>query len=442
MAEIVNSLFGLSPTQIRQQQDVEAQAFGNQIASTFADPWERQQAAQGAMIGNALVKLGGKLFGLETPELKRATGLETILQQTTQEVGSQDPAVLYPVLAKRLSAAGFTREALQVGAVGDKAKREAMKEASEMMYKDSMTKYNGLLAANQEAALESKKLEQQGQVAYGALQAYKGIADPVGKTRVWETTLNALEKKGVDVSVLRDIPWEQREATLNSIVESSDTAATRVKAEIAQMNNNIKISQEQGKNDRAAEVNSLRAAIENSRAEMRKYAVDSAERRALENKVDSFSNQLKLLDIRQKDDTNANAAASTKLKEWNNQTYSYLENDLGLDSKSAESAITFFNTTYQELLGEKRDDGYPKYTPATALNETKIRTEAALTQEDKKVFGIKTGGTKPKFSGKATAPAQAEKPATTKDKFVNGKIYTDANGNKAKYNNGKWEAVP
>ncbi len=125
MAEIVNSLFGLSPMQVRQQQDLENQAFGSQIAQSYFDPTDRENAYRGAMVGNAIAKLGGSLFGLQTPELKRATELESILQQTIQEVGSQDPAQLYPVLANRLGSAGYGREAMQVGQIGQKAVQEA-----------------------------------------------------------------------------------------------------------------------------------------------------------------------------------------------------------------------------------------------------------------------------------------------------------------------------
>lgn len=407
MAEIVNSLFGLSPTQIRQQQDVEAQAFGNQIASTFADPWERQQAAQGAMIGNALVKLGGKLFGLESPELKRATGLESILQQTTQEVGSQDPAVLYPVLAKRLSAAGFTREALQVGAVGDKAKRDALKETSDMMYKDSMTKYNSVLTANQELALEARQLEQQGQVAYGALQAYKKIADPVGKTRVWETTLEALKKKGVDTSILKDIPWEQREATLDQIVESSDTAATRVKQEVAEMNNNFKLLQEQGKNDRAAESNSLKAAIANQNEQIKLLAMGSNERIAAERRLSSLEDREKILRLQQANSNQAKASSGLDLKETSKQLTAYLTEDVGLTNPNEiKSALVELKTQYRKYLNEKDAEGFPKYDVDVAFNMAKQDIESKVQKVDTTVAGFKVPfkNSKTKFSGKAVTP--------------------------------------
>lgn len=404
MAEIVNSLFGLSPTQIRQQQDVEAQAFGNQIASTFADPFERQQAAQGAMIGNALVKLGGKLFGLESPELKRATGLESILQQTTQEVGSQDPAVLYPVLAKRLSAAGFTREALQVGAVGEKAKRDVLKETSDMMYKDSMTKYNSVLTANQELALEARQLEQQGQVAYGALQAYKKIADPVGKTRVWETTLEALKKKGVDTSILKDIPWEQREATLDQIVESSDTAATRVKQEVAEMNNNFKLLQEQGKNERAAESNSLKAAIANQNEQIKLLAMGSNERIAAERRLSSLEDREKILRLQQANSNQAKASSGLDLKETSKQLTAYLTEDVGLTNPNEiKSALVELKTQYRKYLNEKDAEGFPKYDVDVAFNMAKQDIESKVQKVTKTFAGVPVGE-RTKFSGKATTP--------------------------------------
>lgn len=133
MADIVESLFGLAP--IRQQVDLYNRAqdldLGTLMGQAFVNtnaPIAKQQAyvakqgAQAALAGAAVRGLGG-LFGLQDPMLKRATGLESILQTTQMDLGEEanNPAVFYPELQKRLAESGFTREALQVGQVAQKA---------------------------------------------------------------------------------------------------------------------------------------------------------------------------------------------------------------------------------------------------------------------------------------------------------------------------------
>lgn len=121
MAEIVSGLFGLDPMQVRQQEQQKRQLFANQLAQTYVDPYEQANALRGGLVGNAIGSFLGGVFGLESPELKRATTLENILQQTQQEVGSTDPTVLYPALQKRLAEGGFGREALSVGQLAEQA---------------------------------------------------------------------------------------------------------------------------------------------------------------------------------------------------------------------------------------------------------------------------------------------------------------------------------
>jgi hypothetical protein len=133
MADIVSSLFGLSPMQEQaelssRQRDYDLGTLIGQAGTTgFMTPEQAQNyvnrnAAQAALAGTALRGLGS-LFGLQDPQLQRASSLEGILQTTQQELGDKanDPSVFYPQLQRKLSEGGFTREALQVGQVGQKA---------------------------------------------------------------------------------------------------------------------------------------------------------------------------------------------------------------------------------------------------------------------------------------------------------------------------------
>lgn len=127
MADIVNSLFGLPSEDVRQQLYQQQQDFSTQYANTYGNEYDKRNALLGGMVGNAVANLGAGIFGVQDPRLKRATTLESILQSTQQELGENvnNPAVLYPALQQRLAEAGFSREAMQVGQVGQKAIQEA-----------------------------------------------------------------------------------------------------------------------------------------------------------------------------------------------------------------------------------------------------------------------------------------------------------------------------
>jgi acetolactate synthase small subunit len=404
MADIVNNLFGLPSNQVRLQEEQQRNLFGQQLASSYEDPTERGNAQRGAMLGNAIVNFGSRLFGLESPELKRASTLEAIMQQTQQEFGS-DPVTLYPQLAKRLNAAGFSREAMQVDQVGQEFKRNMLKEQSDIDYKQSMADYTDVLRANQEAALESKRLEQQGQVAYGALQAYKSITDPTGKERVWNTALDALAKKGLDVESLRELPFEQRESTLNSIVEGSDSSATRAKTEIAELTNAFKMQKLEQDTAMKQQANDLKAAIANLQAEVQKERIGSAREVALSKQIDTFGNQLKLLTIKEKNDTQAGYASLIGTKEFNKDIAAYLKNDVGLeDVNQIKTATNEFNTLYKNYLGQKDADGLPKYDNVTALNMAKKDIESKVETKKRKVLGVELPGSNVEYSGKANKP--------------------------------------
>ena len=123
MAEnIVAGLFGLTPQVIEQQQLQRGQNLGGLFAAATMNPYATpsvqnaylaQQGAQFALGDLGARKLGG-LFGIQDPELKKATAFESILAETQQELGPeglQNPEMLSNTLSKKLADAGFAREA-------------------------------------------------------------------------------------------------------------------------------------------------------------------------------------------------------------------------------------------------------------------------------------------------------------------------------------------
>lgn len=134
MADVISTLFGITPQSVNNQLDTRAvdigKLWGAATVNPYATPavqnaYRDQQAAQFAL-GSMGARAVGGMFGLQDPMLKRATGLESILQSTQMELGEEanNPAVFYPELQKRLGESGFTREAMQVGQVAQKAIQE------------------------------------------------------------------------------------------------------------------------------------------------------------------------------------------------------------------------------------------------------------------------------------------------------------------------------
>jgi hypothetical protein len=124
MADIVSSLFGLSP---REQYTRDRQReFENQavtMSGMYDNQYDRQNAYLGSKVGNLLAQGVGNLFGLQDPALKRMSGLEGVLQEAQQELGQDmaDPTKLYPTLADKLQQRGFGREAAMVSMQGQEA---------------------------------------------------------------------------------------------------------------------------------------------------------------------------------------------------------------------------------------------------------------------------------------------------------------------------------
>jgi colicin import membrane protein len=106
MAEVVNSLFGITPESLQARRDAELQAQALQYAKL--DPFQRATAA----IYSGANRLGGAvggMLGAQDPEMVKATALQSIMRQadTTTPEG-------LATLARTLSSQGFGAQAMQV----------------------------------------------------------------------------------------------------------------------------------------------------------------------------------------------------------------------------------------------------------------------------------------------------------------------------------------
>jgi hypothetical protein len=168
MAGIVPSLFGPTPEELM---SLRKQEQAKTIAS-FAPAGGR--AVIGAAVGTALAGAANKLFGLEDPEIKKATDVYNILRTTQQNLGegATDPTILYPTLQKNFADAGY----------GDIAEKVSTEGAAKIV--DWQTK---------QATIKQKTFDlQQDQGAKLALQDLNAKAAEDGRTPTTEEIINTL----------------------------------------------------------------------------------------------------------------------------------------------------------------------------------------------------------------------------------------------------------
>ena len=154
MAEVVNSLFGITPESLQAQRDAALQTQALQYAQL--DPFQRATAS----IYAGANKLGGAIGGMlgaQDPELAKATALQNIMKQadTTTPEG-------LTALAQTLGAQGFGQQAVQVM---DKA-RQAQVQAGQMQLQTAQI---GKIQAEEAKLNQAAQREEQLRTALSAL---------------------------------------------------------------------------------------------------------------------------------------------------------------------------------------------------------------------------------------------------------------------------------
>ena len=102
MAEIVQGLFGVSPTLFKQQQDAQFRA--QALAEAQLDP-EQQRYFQKATMGRNVGRAIGGLLGAEDPMLVRQTKENNLLQQVQSSMSPEDMQDPYKLSAAVYQAA-------------------------------------------------------------------------------------------------------------------------------------------------------------------------------------------------------------------------------------------------------------------------------------------------------------------------------------------------
>ena len=120
MADIVNSLFGLSPQEIRAEKLAASRERSLGLGQLAPQGYGAIVAGAGD-IGFALGEGLGSLLGVQDPQLTKAKNIENALSMVQNELGPDgigDPTKLYPLLAEKLNEAGLSREATKVSLIG------------------------------------------------------------------------------------------------------------------------------------------------------------------------------------------------------------------------------------------------------------------------------------------------------------------------------------
>ena len=155
MADIVNSLFGLSPQDIRAEKLAANRERSLGLGQLAPQGWGAAVAGAGD-IGFAVGEGLGSLFGMQDPTLTKAKNIENVLFSVQDELGPDavgDPTKLYPLLAERLNEAGLSREATKVSLMGtdEIAKfQKTQAEINKLKANQDSTKRSNLYRAKQE----------------------------------------------------------------------------------------------------------------------------------------------------------------------------------------------------------------------------------------------------------------------------------------------------
>lgn len=244
MADIVGSLFGLSVPELQAQRRQRMQDENEQFAllqakSSPAPGMSYNQAMLGRSLGQAI---GGALFGVQDPAIDRARALDAALKDAISSLPENERGSRSAVMAKladTLSQNPDTqRESIQAQlranefSLDDEATRA--KTSSYLAAQDSSkatAKLNNVRTTQESLDNIQKQLGTQGQIASGALDAYKKNTDPAARARIWTNTLKSFESLGIDTSVIQDLPESERQSYYEQAVIASKTSMDRIKEE-------------------------------------------------------------------------------------------------------------------------------------------------------------------------------------------------------------------
>jgi hypothetical protein len=224
MAGIVPSLFGPTPEDLMSLRRKEEAQTIQQAGATLGP-----RGAAGAAFGTALGRGANALFGLEDPEVKKATDVYAILKSTQQDLGvdAQDPEKLYGKLQENFTKAGYGDIAAKVNEQALNVVPQFKLQQMQLTEKaDSIAKEKNLRAdlqtLNDKAAAENREPTQAELIA---VTTKYGSADKI--MSVMQDASNREETRKQAVETLK--------LTLDNRLEVAKTQGA-TQTQIAQMN--------------------------------------------------------------------------------------------------------------------------------------------------------------------------------------------------------------
>jgi len=244
MADIVGSLFGLSVPQLQEQRrqrimDENQQSAMMQARGSIAPGMTYNQTMLGRSLGQAI---GTALFGVQDPAIDRARTLDAALKNAISSLPENERGSRSAVMAKLAETLAQNpdtqRESIQAQlkanefSLEDEAVRA--KTSSYLAAQDSskaIANYNKVKTTQENIDNIQKQLGAKGQIAAGALDAYKKNTDPGARARIWTNSLKSFEGLGIDTSVIQDLPESERQSYYEQAVIASKTSMDRIKEE-------------------------------------------------------------------------------------------------------------------------------------------------------------------------------------------------------------------
>lgn len=280
MADIVGSLFGLSVPELQAQRrqrmmDENEQFALMQARGSPAPGRTYNQALLGRSLGQAI---GTALFGVQDPAIDRARTLDAALKDAISSLPENQRGNRVAIMSK-------LADTLAQNPDTQREATQAMLQANQFTLEDESNKaktssylasqesslasanLNKVRATQEELDNKTKQLQLQGQVATGALDAYKKSTSPEAKNRVWANTLKSFAGLGVDANLIQELPESERQIYLEQVVESSKTSMEKIR-EAANISNaeykNNKLALDKTKLNRTMAFKETQAKITNS----------------------------------------------------------------------------------------------------------------------------------------------------------------------------------
>lgn len=381
MATIVPGLFGRTSQEVAADTQKRIDDFLTISRMNRGPGSGRRQlgASSGVLIGQALKGL----FDLKSPdevEAIKAKDMNAYFNQLLDDETRRDPGKYYSLAAEVANKFGeYDR--------GNKLNEMALEKGAEYEYRQSQIKNNALEGTKKQLEVNALKAEELGMVANSFLTTYDKATDDATRDKVWNNVLTTLEKKGVDTTIPKELPIDQRSTYLQSLVDGSQNSATRFKNTKLAIDTDVKLQKLE--QDSEFKQKSLDLANEklNIMTMLTRERIGSNEKIALENRLNSIDKQLQGLDIANAIRTQSEASSKVGTKEFDMNTRKYLSETVGLDDKDIPKALLDFNNVYKSYLDERDSNrespNYlkPRYSPTEAFNMTQKLIESKVGKE-------------------------------------------------------------